>query len=246
MLLEQTLTKMSKMRLSTMASSFEQRLKRGDHQNLSAEEFVGLLVDDEYVSRQNRRLSRVIGKANFKPEQACIENIKYTPIRGFQKKDVMKFTATTWLTNAQNVICIGPTGVGKTYLAEAIALQACKMGYPARKIRFKRLFDEILASKGTGQYLKYLDRLNQLSVLLLDDFLMDPVNEQDLSDLLGILDERCQRVSTIITTQYPVKKWHPLMPNPTAADAVCDRITQGAIIFNLKGESMRKHPENID
>jgi DNA replication protein DnaC len=246
MLLEQTLAKMGTMRLSTMATSLERRLKQGHQNDVSAEEFIGMLVDDEYTARQNRKLSRTISKANFKPEQACIENVKYAPARGFLKKDIMQFTSETWLTNAQNVIFVGPTGVGKSYLAEAIALQACKMGYTAWKVRFKRLFDEIREYKGTGQYLKFVGRIRQTSVIILDDFLMDPVSEQELSDLMDILEDRAQHTATIITTQYPVKKWHTVMPNPTVADAVCDRLTNAAIIFNLKGDGMRKKPEIID
>ena len=243
MLLEQTLTKMHSMRLATMAESLEQRLQRGDQNDLSTEEFVGLLIDDEHSARKNRKLSRIIGKANFKPEQACIENIKYNPKRGFQKKDVMQFTTTTWLDNAQDVILIGATGTGKTFLAEAIGLQACKMGYPAKKIRYKRLFEEIKAQKGTGLYLKYLEKLNKLKVLIIDDFLMDTITEQDLGDLMEILEERTRQMPTIVTTQYPIIKWHSLLPNPTIADAICDRLTHGSIIINLKGESMRKNTQ---
>jgi len=246
MLLEQTISKLNALRMSAMAESLEQRLKRGDHNDISSEDFVGLLVDDEYNARQNRKLTRTISKANFKPEQACIENVKFTSSRGLQKRDVLQFTSDTWLKNAQNVIIIGPTGVGKTYLAEAIALQACKMGYSALKIRFKRLFDEIRENKGTGQYLKFVNKLTNTSVLLLDDFLMDPVSETEISDLMDILEDRAQNSATIITTQYPVKKWHGLFPNPTISDAICDRLTQAAIIFNLKGESMRQKSEFIE
>lgn len=246
MLLEQTLTKMRVMRLTAMADSFEQRLKRGDHNDISMEDFVGLLIDDEHTSRQSRRLSRMIGKANFKPGQACIENIKYSPLRGFQKKDMMQFTKTTWLDNAQAVVFLGATGTGKTYLAEAIALQAIKMGYPAKKIRYKRLFEEIRASKGTGQYLKYLEKLNKIKALIIDDFLMDPTNEQELSDLMEILEDRTMQNSTIITTQYPIKKWHSLLPDPTVADAICDRFNHGSIIINLKGPSMRINCKKLD
>jgi DNA replication protein DnaC len=246
MLLEQTLAKMGSMRLTVMAASLERRLKQGEHNELSAEEFIGLLIDDEFTARHNRRLSRTIAKANFKPEQACIENIKYSLGRGFQKKDIMQFTSDTWIKNAQNVIFVGPTGVGKSYLAEAVALQACKMGYTAWKVRFKRLFDEIREHKGTGQYLKFVKKLTKTTVLVLDDFLMDPVSEQELSDLMDIIEDRAQHTATIITTQYPVKKWHSIIPNPTVADAICDRLTNASIIFNLKGDSMRKKSENID
>lgn len=246
MLLEQTLSKMGTMKLTTMAQSFEQRLNRGDHNDLSTEEFVGLLIDDEYAARQSRRLSRMIGKANFKPENACIENIIYNPARGFPKKDMMQFTKTTWLDNAQDIIFVGATGTGKTYLAEAISLQAIKMGYPTTKIRFKRLFEEIKDSKGTGLYLKYLEKLNKNKALIIDDFLMDPLDEQNMSDLMEILEDRTMRLSTIITTQFPIKKWHSLIPEPTVADAICDRLSHSSIIINLKGESMRKKTKSLD
>jgi len=246
MTLQQTLAKLGRMRLSTMAASLEQRLARGDHNDLSAEEFVSLLVDDEYTARQNRRLARTIARANFKPECACIENIKYAPGRGFQKKDILQFTSTTWLDNAQNVILIGPTGVGKTYVAEAIALHACKMGFSALKVRFKRFFDLVREHKGTGGYLKFVKTIRETRVLLLDDFLMDAVTEQELSDLVDIIEDRAQHASTIVTTQYQVKKWHSLMPNPTIADAICDRLSCGAILFNVKGDSMRKKTEIVE
>lgn len=246
MLLEQTLAKMGTMRLKTMAQSLEERLNRGDHNDLSTEEFVGLLIDDEYAARQSRRLSRMIGKANFKPENACIENIIYKPVRGFQKKDMMQFTKTTWLDNAQDIVFVGATGTGKTYLAEAISLQVIKMGFPATKIRFKRLFEEIKDSKGTGLYLKYLEKLNKNKVLIIDDFLMDPLDEQNMSDLMEILEDRSGRLSTIVTTQYPIRKWHSLIPDPTIADAICDRLNHSSIIINLKGESMRKKTKIVD
>jgi len=129
------------MRFATMAATLEQRLANGDHRQLSHEEFVSLLVEDEYAARKNRSLARMIGRANFKPEQACMENIHYDQRRGFEKKDIMQFTSRTWIDNAQNVIITGPTGTGKTYIAEAIGLHVCKIGLPVRKIRYKRLFD---------------------------------------------------------------------------------------------------------
>ncbi|MBU0683655.1 MAG: IS21-like element helper ATPase IstB [Candidatus Omnitrophica bacterium] len=240
MLLEQTIAKMGTMRLTSMANSFKERLSRGDHNDLSVEEFVGLLIDDEFSARQNRRLSRMIGKADFKPENACIENIIYNPTRGFQKKDIMQFTQTTWLNNCQNIIFVGPTGTGKTYLSETIGLQACKMGFPVKKIRLTRLFEEIRSHRGAGLYLKFVEKLNKFKVLIIDDFLMANVTNQDLTELMDVLEDRNMRSSIIITTQYPINKWHSLLPDPTVADAICDRLKHGSIIFNLKGESMRK------
>ncbi|MBL7050338.1 MAG: ATP-binding protein [Nitrospira sp.] len=244
--LEQTLHQMRTMRLATMATCLEQRLKNGDHRDLSHEEFISLLVEDEFASRKHRRLSRMIGKANFKPQQACVENIHYDVSRGFAKKDIMQLTSKTWIDNCQHLIITGPTGTGKTYIAEAIGLYACKMGYPARKIRYTRLFEEIQAAKGTGVYLNYLRKLQNIKVLIIDDFAMQPVTPDQLCDLMEIIEERDQLGPVIITTQYPPSKWHSLFDDPTIADAICDRLIPVAIKLNLKGKSLRGKKEKID
>ncbi|MEA3346832.1 MAG: IS21-like element helper ATPase IstB [Candidatus Auribacterota bacterium] len=232
------------MRLSVMADSFRTRLASNDHRDLSHEEFISLLIEDEYNARHNRKLSRMIGRANFKPEQACIENIDYSSLRGFQKKDIMRFTTPTWIGNAQNLIITGPTGSGKTYLAEAIGFSAIKMGFEVMKIRYRLLFEEINNAKGTGLYLKLLKKLSFAKVLIIDDFLMQPIQPEDLGHLMEVVEEKEQTGSIIITTQFPVDKWHLKMPDPTIADAICDRLIHGAIKFDLKGGSMRKNKKN--
>lgn len=231
------------MRLATMAESFQTRLAGGNNRDLAPEEFFALLVEDEFNARKNRKLSRMIGRANFKPEQACIENISYSQVRGFMKKDLMPLTSATWINNAQNLIITGPTGSGKTYLAEAVGLQVCIMGFPVFKIRYPLLFEEIHSAKGTGMYLRYLKKLSRIKVLIIDDFLMKPIETQDCGPLLDVIDEKEQTGSIIITTQFPIDKWHLKLPDPTVADAICDRLTHGAIKINLKGDSMRKEKE---
>ena len=238
--IEQVITQLKAMRLSVMAESVQTRITNADHHDLSHEEFLSLIVEDEYNARQNRKLTRMIGRANFKPEQACIENMRYSPSRGLQKKDVMPFTTATWIKNAQNLIITGPTGGGKTYLAEAVGLQACRMGYATTKVRYPILFEEIHAAKGTGMYLRFLKKLARTSVLIIDDFLMTPIEIVDMGPLMDIIEEKEQTGSIIITTQYPVDKWHLKMPDPTVADAICDRLLQGAVKINLEGDSMRK------
>jgi len=244
--LEQTLHQMRSMRLATMAACLEQRLKNGDHRDLSHEEFISLLVEDEFATRKNRRLSRMIGRANFKLQQACIENIHYDSSRGFAKSDIMQFKSKTWIENSQHVILTGPTGTGKTYIAEAIGLNACKMGYPAKKIRYKRLFEEIQAAKGTGVYLNYLRKLQKSKILIIDDFAMQPITQDQLCDLMDIIEERDQLGPVIITTQYPPNKWHSLFDDPTIADAICDRLIPIAIKLNLKGKSLRGKKEKTN
>jgi len=240
--LETTLTQLRTLRLSSMAASLQERLSRGDHNGVSAEDFLAVLVEDEFRSRQEKKLSRLIGLANFKPEQACLENIMYSPSRGFQKKDLLQFTTETWIQQAHNAIICGATGTGKTYIAEAIGLQACKMGHSTRKVRYKALFEEINAARATGQYLKHVQRLQKTRVLIIDDFLMSEVTPEEASHLFEIIEERTQLGPLIVTTQYPVGQWHKRLPDPTIADAVCDRLAHTAITINLRGESMRKAP----
>jgi len=241
--IENVIEQLKSMRLSVMADSLQSRLAGGNNRDLAPEEFFALLVEDEFNARKNRRLSRVIAHANFKPEQASIENIVYNQSRGFMKKDIMPITTATWINNAQNIIVTGPTGCGKTYIAEAVGLQVCIMGFSVLKIRYPILFEEIHAAKGTGMYLRYLKKLAKTKVLILDDFLMAPIETNDCGPLLDIIEEKEQTGSIIITTQLPVDKWHLKLPDPTIADAICDRLTHGAIKLNLKGESMRKEKE---
>jgi DNA replication protein DnaC len=241
--IENVLEQLKSMRLSVMAESLQSRLAGGNNRDLAPEEFFALLVEDEYNARKNRRLSRMIGHANFKPEQATIENVVYNQARGFMKKDIMPLTTATWINNAQNVIITGSTGCGKTYLAEAVGLQICIMGFSVIKIRYPILFEEIHAAKGTGMYLRYLKKLAKNKVIILDDFLMTPIEINDCGPLLDVIEEKEQAGSIIITTQFPVDKWHLKLPDPTVADAICDRLTHGSIKLNLKGDSMRKDKE---
>jgi DNA replication protein DnaC len=241
--LQSVIEQLKSLRMATMAQSLQTRIANNDHRDLSHEEFVALLVEDEYNTRKNRKLSRMISSANFKPEQASLENVIYNQARGFVKKDLMPLTTATWITNAQNMIIVGPTGSGKTYLAEAIGLQACVLGFPVIKIRYPLLFEEIHAAKGTGLYLRYLKKLTRTKVLILDDFLMQPIENADAGPLLDIIEEKEQTGSVIVTTQFPIDKWHLKLPDPTVADAICDRLTHGAFKFNLNGESMRKEKQ---
>jgi DNA replication protein DnaC len=223
-----------------MARSLEERLKNGDNRELSHEEFVSLLIEDEYNARKNRKLSRMLGRANFKANQACIENIKYSAVRNLKKADVMPYTSEGWITSAQNLIITGSTGTGKTFLSEAIGRRACVLGYQAVKIRYGRLFDEIHTARGTGMYAKYIDRLDKIKVLILDDFAGNDVTKKDLGDLVDIIEDRDQRWPLVITSQYKPANWHKRFPDPTLADAICDRLVHGSVKFNLEGPSMRK------
>jgi DNA replication protein DnaC len=230
------------MKLSHMAAQLQQRLANGDNRDLSHEQFIAMLVEDEYLHRRQNRLNRMIARAGFKPEQPAVEHITYGGSRGLQKQDFAVFSSPRWIDDAHNVIFTGPTGCGKSFLAQALALQACRMGYPSRYIRYTMLCEEINAARGTGLYLKFLKKMAKTKILIIDDFVMQEVAAHDLSSIMDVIEEKQQTGSIIITTQYPIAKWHHRMPDPTVADAICDRLTANAYIFNLKGgdTSMRK------
>lgn len=243
--MEQVLRQMRELRLSHMAQSLQDRLRKGDHRGLTHEEFIALLVEDEHQARKGRRLSRAVGRANFRSEQACIENLKYSAARGLNKKDVMPYTTTTWIDNAQNLVITGATGTGKTYLAEAIGLRACTMGYSVLKIRYRKLLDDIATARGTGTYGKLMTMISKTKVLVLDDFVICQTDARQCSDLLELLEEREGRGSLIITSQYPTKEWHHRFSDVTVADAICDRIAHTAHRIELSGGSLRKPSEVI-
>ena len=238
--IETTYQQLQEMRLPRLAVQLRERLANGDHQDLSHEEFISLLIEDEYLSRRQKRLDRMVTKAEFKPERPAMEEISYGGARGITKKDLAPFSTSRWIVDAHNIILTGPTGCGKSFIAQAIALQACRMGFRSRYVRYPLLFEEINAARGTGQYLKFLKDISKIKVIILDDFLMQEVTTADLSPLMDVIEEKQQTGSIIITTQYPIVKWHHRMPDPTMADAICDRLTSTAYKFNIKGgQSMR-------
>jgi DNA replication protein DnaC len=241
--MEQMLRQMREMRLSNMADALQERLRKGDHRDLSHEEFIALLVEDEYSARKGRKLARAIGRANFRPEQACIENLRFSPSRGLAKKDVMAYTTGTWIEGNQFLVITGATGTGKTYLAEAIGLRACALGYSALKVRYRKLLDDIASARGTGTYDKLVRTIEKAKVLVIDDFAICQADKRQCSDLLELLEDREQRGPMIITSQYPVDEWHSRFADPTVADAICDRLVHASHRIELSGGSLRKNPK---
>lgn len=239
MLNEQTIMLLNKFKLFGMANGFSERLSRTDHAGLSHSEFVGMIVDDEKIYRENAKLKKLLKRAHLK-QNASIEDIDYRHPRGLSKQLMSELSSGNWLANHQNIILCGPTGIGKSFLACALGNQACRLGFSTQNIRFPRLLEMLYASRGDGSHLKQLNKLAKVQLLILEDFGLSPLSDTERKDLLEIVEDRYGETSTIITTQLPIKTWHDVIGEATIADAICDRLLAKAYKIELRGESMRK------
>jgi DNA replication protein DnaC len=207
--------------------------------NLSFEERLGLLVDEEITARENRRLESRLKQAKLR-QAAMIEDLNLRKHRGLDRSVLSALAALKWIRSHQNILIIGKTGSGKTYLACALAHKACREGFTAFYQRATRMFEELGLARGDGRYPKVLSALFKKDVLLIDDLGLNTLTPENRHDLLEIVEERYERKSTIITSQLPVENWHEIIGEPTIADAILDRIVHNAHRINLKGGSMRK------
>jgi DNA replication protein DnaC len=198
-------------------------LDRAAGSALCIEECVGLMVDREWTERENRRTGRRIKDAKL-GMQACVEDLWCDPARGLDKAVVRSLGTCGWVRAKQNVIVIGMTGTGKSYVGAALAEAACRRGYRALRLRVPRLLDELAIARADGSYGATLSRLAKLDVLVLDDLLIAPLKDTERRDLLEVLEDRYDQRSTVVTSQVPTKTWHEMLADPTLADAICDRL----------------------
>jgi DNA replication protein DnaC len=240
MLTEPTVEKLRALRLETMAAGYVEQQQKADISELAFDERFGLLVDAEYLSRENRRMKLRLREAKLKLSQACVEDIDYTPQRGLDKSAMRQLSTCAWIEEHHSVIVSGPTGTGKTYVACALANQACRKGYRVLYCRASRLFDELVLARASGTYARLLGKLARMDVLLVDDWGLKPASEQERYDLLEVLEDRYGSRSTLMTSQLPPAKWHDQLGEATIADAILDRILHGAHRITLKGPSRRK------
>jgi len=240
MLTQQTLEKLYTMKLNGMAEAFRQQQEDTDIANLSFEERFGLLVDQQWTWKENRALSRRLAQARFKLS-AAVEDIDFRHSRGLDRKLIRSLTADSrWVRQHQQIFLLGPTGIGKSFLASALAHKACRDGYTALYTRASQLFRDLAIARADGSLPRRLLRLSRLDVLIVDDWAMAPLNEVERRDFLEICDDRYQRRSTILTSQLPVAKWHAQIGDPTLADSILDRLVHNAHRIELEGESLRK------
>ena len=206
---------------------------------LSTEETIGLLVDREWTERENKRLHRLLKDAHV-PSGVCVEEIACEPARGVDKSLVRTLASCQWVRAKQNVIVLGATGAGKSFLGGALAQAACRNGFRALCVRTPRLLQQLAIARADGTYPNALARLAKIHVLVLDDFLLAPMTDVERRDLLEVLEDRYDQSSTILTSQLPIKTWHQAIGEATIADAICDRLVHNAHVVTLRGGSMRK------
>lgn len=239
MLTHPTIDKLHQLRLPGMARAFTAQLAQPDITTLSFEERLGLLVDEECTVRDETRLQTRLRTAALR-QSACLEDIDFRHPRGLDKAVVKTLASGTWLREHLNCLVTGATGVGKSYIACALAHQACREGYRVRYLRLPRLLGELEIARGDGRYRKVLGQLARLDLLVLDDFGLAAFTDHNRRDLLEMLEDRYERRSTLVTSQFPVEQWHALLGDATLADAILDRLVHNAYRIALKGESLRK------
>jgi DNA replication protein DnaC len=239
MLTQPTLDRMNAMKMFFMVDVFQRQLASTHSSALSFEERLGLLIDAEWSGREQRKLDQRLRTARLR-HSASIEDIDFKAHRGLSRDLVLALGRGDWLRERQNLLITGPTGVGKSYLACAFAERACRSGFTALYLRAPRLYQELAVSRGDGSYGRLLARLTRTQLLIIDDWGLAPLKDQERRDLLEVVEDRYERASTLITSQLPIKAWHEVIGDATLADAICDRLVHCAHRLELKGPSLRE------
>jgi DNA replication protein DnaC len=237
---EPTLEKLKTLRLDGMLAAWADQQKSPEIGSMAFDERLGMLVDAEWMHRENKRIKRSLKEAKLRLTEACIEGIEYSAKRELDKAVIRQLQTCRWIQEHQAVLVTGATGTGKSYLACALAQNACRRGFRAIYRRAPRLFDELKIARADGSYRSVLARLARVDVLVIDDFGVAPINDQERTDLLEVMEDRYGLRSTIITSQLAPSHWHDYLADPTLADAICDRLLNNAHRLMLKGPSRRK------
>lgn len=241
MLTNETISKLQDMRLGVMARQFREQLNNPQLASMSFEDRFSILVDAEWSTRKSNHLKHLIRNAGYAIPGASIEDIEYLPERKLDKAQILRLASCTYIQEAHNIILLGATGVGKTYLACALGMAANRNFYTSKYIRLPDLLVEIALARGNGTYREYMKKLKKTKLLILDEWLLYPLKESEARDVLELVEARSKMASTIFCSQFDVPGWHENLYDPTMADAICDRIVYDSYTIRIEGDSMRKH-----
>ena len=239
MLTQPLFDKLTQLRLPAFRDALEEQLHNPQYTDLPFEDRLGLLIDRECIRRENNRLQRRLRQASL-PLPATIEDLDLSSSRGLDRRLLLQLAQGEWINQHLNMLVLGPTGVGKTFLSCALAHSVCRHDFTVRYYRTSRLLHQISLAHADGSYPKLLDTFARTQLLVFDDWLRDPLTRSQSQDLLEILDDRYGRSATLVATQVPVGEWHARFPDPTIGDAILDRLVHNAYRLNLQGESRRK------
>jgi DNA replication protein DnaC len=240
MLLHPTLERLHALGLAGMFRALQEQMQMPECQQMPFEDRLGLLVEREAAERENRRLAVRLSKAHLR-QQAAVEDIDLRHPRGLDRALLLSLASCQWVRERRNCLITGPTGVGKTYIACALAQKAAREGCSLFYVRTGRLLAELALARADGSYTRRLAALARMDLLVVDDWGLTPLSEEGRRDLLEILDDRYDRRSTLVASQLPVEDWHQALGDPTLADAILDRLVHNAHRLALRGESMRKY-----
>ena len=239
MLIEQTLDKLNAMKLGGMADALQRQLQTDEAAALGFEERLGLLVDTEWTTREQRKLERRLHAAKLR-YPATLEAVDFTHPRRLNRQQILTLGTCAWIAERHNLIVTGACGIGKSFLACAFVERACRRGFTARYVRMPRLLHELAVGRGDGSYTRLLARLAKLDLLAIDDWMLAPLRDAERRDLTEVIEDRAERASTLIASQLLVTDWHAVIGDPNQADAICDRLLHDAHRIELKGHSMRR------
>jgi len=241
-MIEATVEKLIAMKLFGMAEGLQEQLNNHAYKELSFEERLGILVDKEKLHRENRQLKILLAHAHLRHPDACFENIDFRTRRGLAKDIILNLSRNEWIHRHQNVIIVGPTGTGKTFIACSLGNAAVRQGIRTIYLRLPRLAQELKISRADGSFTKLLARLQRIQLLIIDDWGINSFTDEERRGFLEIMEDRHGVRSTIIASQFPIDAWHDIIGDPTLADAICDRVVHNAHKIILKGgeDSMRK------